>query len=265
MRPGQAFENEEVAGCYVHRPPYPDEFYDKLLDISPAHGAALDLGCGPGKIAHRLSRSFDSVCAIDPSEAMLVIAKSLEGHAPSNITWLRGTAESVSFECQPFDLIVAGASIHWMDHAIVFPRLLDVVNTTYAFAVVDGDAPFQPPWESDWHDFVERWLLKLQEEGRYVQRAEAGSYQEFMNRYRRFLDISGETAILSQPVSQRVENFVLCQHSRDTFASFKLGSLREEYDQELESILRPHVTDGRITFRVRTELTWGSIRTNTKS
>ncbi len=265
MRIGQVFENEDVARCYLHRPPYPDELFDRLIDISPAQGAALDLGCGTGKIAQGLSPSFDRICAVDPSEAMLSIAKSLERDSPSNITWLNERAESADFEGQPFDLVVAGSSIHWMDQATVFPRLFEAVNTKHTFAVVDGDAAFQLSWKDEYNDFAGSWLDRLIQMGRSEQRAQFGSYQEFKNRHRRFLDVSGETGIISQPVFQTVEDFILCLHSRDAFAKFRLGSLSEEFDRELASILRPYVTDGLITFRVQTKLTWGSIRTGPKA
>ena len=265
MRIAQAFEDEDVARCYVHRPPYPDELFDKLIDISPAHSAALDLGCGTGKIAHGLASSFSRICAVDPSEAMLSIAKSLLRDSPSNITWLNETAESADFEGQPFDLVVAGSSIHWMDQATVFPRLSEAVNTKHTFAVVDGDAAYQPSWKDEYNDFTTHWMARLKQMGRFDERAQFGSWQEFKNRHRRFLDVSDETEIISQPLFQTVEDYILCEHSRDTWAKSKLGSLSEEFDQELTSVLRPYAKDGLLTFRMRTRLAWGSIRTGPKA
>lgn len=260
MRLGQVFEDEEVARCYAYRPPYPDGVCDKLLEISPARCSSLDLGCGTGKIARPLSRSFDRVTAVDPSDAMLSVARSLVDGNSSNITWVKGLAESVPFEGHPYDLVVAAASIHWMDQAVVFPRLLQVVNENHIFAVVDGDGAFEPPWKNEWGDFVRRWILKLKEVGRYGPRDGTRSHGEWKMRYRAYLNIAGETSVLSEPQSQSVKDFVLCQHSRDTFAPSKLGSLLERFDREMVSILEPYAIGGWLTFRSRTQITWGSIR-----
>jgi len=259
MRLGQAFEDKEVVRYYAYRPPYPAEVFDKLLEISPAHQSVLDLGCGTGKIARTLSRSFDRVTAVDPSDAMLTKGQSLVEDSSSNITWLRGLAESIHFERQPFDLVVAAASIHWMDQDIVFPRLIDVVTDNHVFAVVDGDGAFQPPWKSEWDDFSAYWIRELKDE-RDGPSAKYGSFHNFINRYRGFLNVSGETSVLSKPVTQSIKEFVLCQHSRYAFAPFKLGSRLERFDRELGSILEPYAVDGEITFHVRTQITWGSIR-----
>ena len=54
----------------------------------PATGAALDLGCGPGRISRALGRRFASVAAFDVSEQMIATAKRLHADpAFDNITF----------------------------------------------------------------------------------------------------------------------------------------------------------------------------------
>ncbi|WP_342078185.1 hypothetical protein [Yoonia sp. SS1-5] len=62
--------------------------------------------------------------------------------------------------------------------------------------------------------------------------------------------------LISDPVVQSIADFVLCQHSRNTFAPSKMGNLRDQFDAELVALLRPHADSaGNLTFRSSTRLT----------
>ena len=259
MRHGQSFEDAEVAEAYLHRPDYADGVYRKLIEISPRHVNLLDLGCGTGKIARRLSAHFNSAIAIDPSEHMLRVAATQQPSDVRNITWVRGLAEDVAFEGGPFDLVVAAASIHWMNHAVVFPKLLSAVGTDHVFAAVDGDGALDPPWQPAWDEFLEYWIYELKGEAYEPERPDS-AFAVRMNRYREWLDVSGEMTAASEPISQRVEDFIACQHSRDTFAPSKLGARLREFDQHLARILEPYAIDGMLIYAVESKLVWGSIR-----
>jgi len=257
-RPGESFEDAEVARLYLHRPAYDPRVYDKLLDVTPGTGALLDLGCGTGKIARGLAHAFSRVVGIDASEAMLEVAARLD--APeSNITWRHGLAETADLSGDPFDLVVAAASIHWMDTAVVFPRLAAAVARAHMFAVVDGDGAHEPPWQAAWDDFLAFWIYELSGE-RYEPERTDTAHHARITRYRHWVDIAGEARVLSAPVSQSIADFVACQHSRDTFAPTRLGARIRRFDAELAGLLRPYATDGRISYRVGTDITWGSIR-----
>lgn len=258
MRPGRSFEDPDVANCYGHRPEYPREVFDKLVEISPGHRSLLDLGCGTGKIARGLAADFDCVTGIDASEAMLRVARASTDEQTSNITWICSLAESAELIGAPYDLVVAAASIHWMDHAVVFPRLRAAVQPDHAFAVVDGDGAFDPPWQRVWDAFLMRWIFELKGET-YEPDDRNSAFATRMGAYRSWLTVAGETEVVSGPIRQSVEHFVACQHSRDTFAPSKLGDRLAAFDRELGALLRPYAPDGVLTYRVRTNLTWGSI------
>jgi trans-aconitate methyltransferase len=259
MRPGQSFEDAEVVNFYVHRPEYPREIFEKLVELSPGHTSVLDLGCGTGKIARGLASSFASVTGIDASEAMLRVAAGQQQDT-DNITWIHGLAESAQFVGVPFDLVVAAASIHWMDHSVVFPRLSAVVSADHVFAVVDGDGAFEPPWQEAWDDFLRYWIYELKGEP-YEPSVADNAYTANMTRYRRWIETRGETEVEANPVCQTVEEFIACQHSRDTFAPSKLGAQMKDFDADLAAILKPHADNGVLRYAVRTRLEWGSIRT----
>ena len=52
---GRAFDDEDVAHAYANRPPYPAALHHELIQLSSGRHAALDLGCGPGKLARVLA------------------------------------------------------------------------------------------------------------------------------------------------------------------------------------------------------------------
>lgn len=259
MRPGQSFEEADVASFYVHRPAYPRQIFEKLVEISPGRGSLLDLGCGTGKIAHGLARHFGAVTGVDASDVMLRIARAQTDGRTHNIMWICSLAESAELPAAPYDLVVAAASIHWMDHAIVFPKLREAVRPDHVFAVVEGDGAFNPPWQSAWDSFLARWIFELKGET-YEPGKRDSAYAARMSAWRSWIDVAGDTQVVSDPIEQSVTEFVACQHSRDTFAPSKLGGRIRGFDQELIRLLRHYQHDGMLTYSVKTTLTWGSIK-----
>ena len=92
---GEQFQDASVAAAYRTRPPYP---------------AALDLGCGTGRIAIPLSAYVSRVDAVDPSAAMLEAAKAAGGRV-DNIRWINESAETYAYS-DSYGLIVTAASLH---------------------------------------------------------------------------------------------------------------------------------------------------------
>src|SRR5262249_37316609 len=119
---------------------------------------------GPGKIAAALALHFDRVTAVDPSQPMLDVAHELWSDQ-RNIEWICATAEA--FELSgPYDLVTAGASIHWMNPAVIFPKLARNLKPGGAAEIIVGAFPKAPPWQSAWPGFVARWSERLGEEYR---------------------------------------------------------------------------------------------------
>ncbi|MEQ8992780.1 MAG: class I SAM-dependent methyltransferase [Pseudomonadales bacterium] len=254
MDTDNAFEDPNVVDRYRYRPDYPKALYRRLTDIARDRHALLDLGCGPGKISRTLAAEFDHVDAVDPSPAMQSLGRSLPGGTAPNLSWIRETAEEAELRHTPYGLIVAGASIHWMDQARLFKRLGQLTPHS-TVAIVDGDSPHHPPWQTPWHDFMLRWIPRLTglDFG-------AKAFEQKMRRFTDHIDVLGDESFDSEPIEQSVEDFIACQHSRKTFTYRKLGQFADEFDAELHSLLAPYSQSGVLTFRVRTQLTWGTIR-----
>lgn len=253
-RAGASFEEADVVENYVARPPYPETLFQRLVEIAPGRTTLLDIGCGPGKIARSLDQHFDRIIAVDPSRNMLALGQSLPGGGAPNIEWVEGFAEDFPIH-GPFDVTVAAASIHWMDHSRLFPRLRAHAGAGHVFAVVSGDDAFEPPWHTDWIAFLKKWVLAITGEP-FDPPGKARQWESF----RDYLDLKDDEHFLSEPFEQSVAEFIRCQHSRDTFAPSKLGSRLPTFDRELAAILQPHASANRLTYRVRTRLVWGTIK-----
>jgi len=101
-----------------HRPRYPKALYDVIFayhDSNPDTGRhlAVDLGCGPGMVTEAIAPHFEKVIGVDPSETMLQTARG-RGDVPSNVTFEKGTAESLPFlKDASVDIITSGTAAHW--------------------------------------------------------------------------------------------------------------------------------------------------------
>jgi SAM-dependent methyltransferase len=85
-----------------------------------ALGRVLDLGCGTGALVPRLGRWKAEVSAyvgLDPSAAMLRLARANEGDASWPVAFAAGAAEALPFADLRFDTVVSASSLHYWDGA----------------------------------------------------------------------------------------------------------------------------------------------------
>jgi SAM-dependent methyltransferase len=246
---GTSFQSEEVVDLYLYRPPYPQQIYDLIVSHSPCRGRILDLGCGHGKIARPMSQHFSSVTAVDPSANMIALGKSLEFGTATNLEWVESYAETAPLTGQ-YDTVVAALSIHWMDHEVLFAKLSKYLKKRHLFAIIEGDGAHKPPWESDWQTFLTKWVPKLTGKPLHTNKD-----RSFWEKYLDYVDMNETYEVVSDPFHQSIEDFILCEHSRDTFAISKLGSDLENFDSELRELLSPFAnTNGDLEFQSYTKL-----------
>ena len=115
----------EVADDYDrHRPHYPDELFDRLVERTGAD-AALDIGTGTGRAAVALSERGLSGHAVEPDPSMAAVARS---HLPD--TW---TVEISDFETcagggrTDWPLATCAQAWHWIDDDRGFRRAADLL------------------------------------------------------------------------------------------------------------------------------------------
>jgi SAM-dependent methyltransferase len=256
---GRRFSAERMAANYLYRPPYPAEVYEALLELmSGRPRVLLDAGCGTGKITLGLVEQIDRADAVDPSEAMLQVARSLPGADNAKIRWVHAAVEDAPLE-PPYGLIVAASSIHWMDLDRTLPRFAEALADGAMLAVLDGDAPVDAPWEREettfMLDFLEardgfrpQWWKTVRE--RFTEPVSVHPPFESLG-YR-----------ITAPVefSQSIADYLRCQHSRATWSEDHLGEqASEEFDAAMTSILNRYARDGMLTFNVQARIEWGRV------
>jgi trans-aconitate methyltransferase len=256
---GARFAAARMADNYLFRPAYSPEVYETLLSLFDDHPRALlDAGCGPGKITLGLVDHLDRVDSVDPSEEMLRVAQSMPKAGDPKIRWVRSKIEDAELH-PPYGLIVAGASIHWMDLDRTLARFGDALAPGAFLAVLEGDAPVIPPWEHDEKafmiDFVERisgrrpdWWKTMSEGLREPVLVDSRFHS------------AGYRITAPVEVTQSIEDYLRCQHSRATWSEDHLGDeSTREFDRELSSLLTRQATNGVLTYHVQTRIEWGTV------
>lgn len=252
-RPGIEFADEDVVKAYAHRTPYPSGVLARLLALAPGRARALDLGCGPGKLTIGLAERFAEVVAVDPSAAMIAAARAAARDRHRNIRWVQALAEDAEL-IGPFDLATAGASIHWMEPAVLFPKLADALAPAAPIVVLDGDGPVEAPWIEAYQSVIKGWVERLG--GVWNSPAFVAAARG----HEAWIDIEGREEVWGE-TRMAVEDLIDGEHSRATWTRAKLGPERATaFDADLRATLTPYAEDGAVAFRTRTRLLWGRPR-----
>jgi SAM-dependent methyltransferase len=256
---GRAFADEDVVRAYAHRPDYPPALFEALFQRIPGRTIALDLGTGPGKIAGRLAAHFARVDAIDPSEAMLAAAR--KSWPAKNINWICARTEEAKF-APAYDLIAAGASIHWMVPEVTFPKIAQHLAPGAKLAIIGGSVggslgAQHAPWHKEWEAFSNRWTPH---DGGAYDRSRQSAVRTMI---RQWLDIE-ERLSFDHETRQTIAEFLDNQHSHSIWTRAHLGARTAAFDEEATALLTPFLRDGVLTYTVATRLTLGRPRTASK-
>ena len=244
------FKHRSLADTYELRPPYPAETYAILLSLlGESRGRVLDVGCGPVKIARSLVNHVDGVDAVDFSQEMIRVGKSLIDGDHPNLRWIVGPVEEVQLY-PPYDMVTAGASIHWMEWSVVFPRFKEVLTTDGYLVIIDGDCPVGAPWQD-----VELSLIHEYSTNRHHERIDL--IQELVNRGH--LKLIGDKRTTPVSFSQSLTDYVQSFHSRESMSKEHMGEENvKAFDTELSHVLSDFVDDqGLLTFQLEARVTWG--------
>ncbi len=244
------FKNRSLAEVYELRPPYPEETYKILLNLlGESRRKVLDAGCGPGKIARLLVNHVDGVDAVDFSQEMIRVGQSLINGDHPNLRWINGRVEEVQLY-PPYDMVTAGASIHWMEWSVVFPRFKEMLTTDGYLVIIDGDRPLESPW----HD-AELSLIHKYSTNRHHEPIDL--IQELVDRRHLHLieDKYTTPVSFSQPLTDYVQSF----HSRESMSKEHMGPENvRAFGAELSHILSDFADDtGLLNFQLEARVTWG--------
>ena len=252
------FADPDVAACYHPRSPYPAALFDFLCALPARRGRALDIGCGPGPVARPLADRFAEVVALDPSAPMIERARAADGRP--HLQWLQMRAEDFDTD-RPFDLVTAGASLHWTDPERLFPKLS---RWTPLLAVLHNDPTFPlPPPPCGlvaWADFLEEWNPRVGRTPPAGWRSPDVNAPTSLGPHDAWVDVEGQHRFAHR-FSQSVEDFVASCHARVSWHRRMMGeTLARAFDAALTELMLPFAHEGQLQIDVVSELIWGRPR-----
>lgn len=246
---GDQFADQSVVRAYAHRLPYPAEVFPFLGSLQPhGPGRLLELGCGAGNLTGGLAAYAQSIDAVDPSEAMLAVARQRYADPALRITWHAVSAEAFRYS-GPYSLVVAGASLHWMDWQVVLPSIASTTAPEGSLAIV-GRSRRLP--ESLEHGL--RALIPL-----YSTNREFEPYDLVSELVERGLfEETGRRDFAGPEVRQSSAEFVESIHSQNGFSRDRMSrESAEEFDRRVGELVRPHLRGEALYLPTGATVVWG--------
>ena len=177
------------------------------------------------------------------------MGQSLNNGDHPNLRWINGRVEEVQLY-PPYDMVTAGASIHWMEWSVVFPKFKELLTTDEYLVIIDGDRPIGSPW----HD-AELSLIHKYSTNRHHEQIDL--IQELVNR--RHLHLIEDKQTRPIRFSQSLTDYVQSFHSRESMSKEHMGAENvKAFDAELSHILSDFIDDkGLLSFQLEARVTWG--------
>lgn len=245
------FAFEGVAQAYRARPPYPPEAIDALASLAGGPDTCvLDLGAGEGSVARPLAARVARVDAVEASASMVRVGRSLPGGDARSLGWHVERAEDLS-PSGPFDLVVAGAAMHWFDLDVVCRALRRVVRDRSPLALCDRSA---------WHpglagvlDVIRRYSRAPEHDPDYDVADDLGARGLWTRRGRH----------RTEPVvfRQSPADYLLSLRSTSTLARELMSeSENVTFDRDVLGLAEPLASsDGLIDFTLTSTIVWGEL------
>lgn len=111
------------------RPDYPPALIDRLLEVTklPPDSRVLEVGCATGKATLPLARRGLQITCVEPGPALAAAARrNLTGFDTVKIEQIR--FEDWVPEPEPFDLVIAATSWHWVEPAVRYGKAADALR-----------------------------------------------------------------------------------------------------------------------------------------
>jgi len=246
---GAAFEAESIARAYHTRPPYPAEFFETLVKLQPAGPRSiLDLGCGTGEVALGLLGRVDRIDAVDPSEAMLRVARARVGGNHPSLSWIRASAEAFVSR-GPYSLVVAAESLHWMEWEVVLPKIADALQGGAFLALALGRSLPDAPWQAELEPLIARYSTNTEYRpyDLVAELTRRGLFREAGRHTTRPVEFR-------QPSDDYVESF----HTRSAFSRESMSrASAAEFDGALRELVSRHCPAGVVVGETVASVIWG--------
>ena len=250
---GAQFGDKAVVAAYRHRPPYPAETFDILNELiidEPRH--VLDVGCGPGRVARYLVNMVDHIDAVDISDRMIAVGKSLPDGQHPNLKWHVGSAETTPLK-PPYALITAGQSLHWLDWYTVMPRFHQMLTPNGVVAIVGHHLTAQDSSAMPWYDEVIEVVQRLSTNKDFQPYNLVDELEK-----RQLFTKLGQKTTAGVPFTQTVADSIESWHSRNGLSRDRMSAkAASTFDREVGAIMERHCPDGIVQLEVKGRVIWG--------
>ena len=246
-RYGEQFRDASVAAAYRKRPPYPAETSEIIADLCPRDNRrVLELGAGTGEIAIPLATLVDAVDAVEPSEAMMGVARSMPGF--DKVNWHRTSAEEFGYE-KRYGLVVCAQCLGWLDWEMVFPKMASCLHPEGALVIVEQSELSDPRWNGELRRLISRYSTN----------------QDFVPfdliegiTARGLFNPLGSCRTDPSPFQQSIDDFIDSIHARNGFSRDRMTEAAcIEFDQAVRHLLGQHHPSGVLQGQIRASVTWG--------
>lgn len=239
----QAFATGPVVAAYANRAPYPEEVFDRLLGLLEPPGSVLDLGCGRGELARPLAARVSYVKAVDVSEEMVRVGKTLPGGDLPSLHWEVGRVEDL--ESVPYGLVVAGRSLHWLDWKVLVHLLKGS-----RLVIVGTHAAKRLPWSK---------TIKVLQRAYTSTPGDKGVLD--VNLSARGFAIEGRLRTLPVTWQQSVDDYVEGLFSLSSHARERLGENAPKFESEVRALLSRYTAadSGVIEHSTFADILWGRV------
>jgi SAM-dependent methyltransferase len=248
------FQDESVVAAYQHRPTYPPETFTVLLRLIPptvTRRTVLDAGCGTGFIARSLAPLVNQVDAVDISAAMIRTGQTLPGGDRANLRWITAPIETAPLH-GPYALIVAAASLHWMDWKRTLPRFAAHLLPDCVLAIVETRT--QPnPWDSAIGPILGRYSMNTDFEPYSMMTVVEELEQRHLFQLRGIDEITPVT--FRQSVGEWVESI----HASNGFSRDRMDiESASACDSELRAAIAPYAPTKLVEQQIGARILWGT-------
>ena len=129
--------------------------YAQALGPDVSRGAALDFGCGIGRLTQALARHFDDVHGVDISDSMLELARKFNQHGEKCHYHLNTRDDLSLFDDASFDFIYSNITLQHMPPRFARRYILEFLRVLKPGGLLIFQIPDQPK------SFIKRLLQPL--------------------------------------------------------------------------------------------------------
>ncbi len=135
---------DRVASYVQARPGYPREVVELLREecgLNPSSVVA-DIGSGTGMLSRMLCENAQTVCGVEPNEAMRAAAR-VDLADCANFLSVNGAAENTTLPSTSVDLITSAQAFHWFNHDDARHEFLRILKPNGWTALIWNDRRYE--------------------------------------------------------------------------------------------------------------------------